>query len=115
MSTLAKEECTACRADAPPVGEAESEQLLRDLPEGKVIDTAEEPKLERVYTFDDFVGALAFTNKVGELAEAADHHPALTTEWGKVTVKWWTHKIRNLHRNDFIMAGRSDEAYAAAS
>ena len=65
-------------------------------------------RLERVFTFPDFAGALAFTNRVGAIAEAAGHHPALLTEWGRVTVGWWTHAIGGLHRNDFIMAARTE-------
>src|SRR5262249_11555034 len=56
--------------------------------------------------------ALAFTNAIGELAEAEGHHPALLTEWGRTTVTWWTHKIKGLHRNDFVMAAKTDELYA---
>jgi len=115
MPDLSKEECTACRADAPPVTVDEQHHLLHELPEWRVVDKDDEPKLERVYKFENFVHALAFTNKVGEIAENAGHHPALLTEWGKVTVRWWTHKIRNLHRNDFIMAARSDEAFSRLS
>ena len=72
-------------------------------------------RLERGYRFGDFAGALAFTDAVGALAEAEGHHPAILTEWGRVTVTWWTHKIRGLHRNDFIMAAKSDAAYAAST
>ena len=61
--------------------------------------------------FGNFVDALAFTNRVGQIAEEEDHHPALLTEWGKVTVSWWTHKIRGLHRNDLIMGAKTDELY----
>ena len=59
-------------------------------------------------TFPVFASALAFTNQVGALAEAEGHHPAILTEWGRVTVSWWTHAIRGLHRNDFIMAAKTD-------
>jgi 4a-hydroxytetrahydrobiopterin dehydratase len=69
-------------------------------------------KLERVFTFKDFAEALAFTNRVGALAEAEVHHPAILTEWGRVTVTLWTHKIRGLHRNDFIMAAKVDSLTA---
>ena len=65
--------------------------------------------------FDDFAGALAFTNRVGEIAEREGHHPALLTEWGRTTVTWWTHKIGGLHRNDFIMAAKTDELHAEAT
>ena len=65
-------------------------------------------RLERAFTFSDFAAALAFTNRVGAAAEAEGHHPALLTEWGRVTVTWWTHAIRGLHRNDFVMAAKTD-------
>jgi 4a-hydroxytetrahydrobiopterin dehydratase len=49
---------------------------------------------------------------VGEVAEAEDHHPALLTEWGKVTVTWWTHAVKGLHRNDFIAAAKTDQLHS---
>ena len=61
--------------------------------------------------YKNFDEALTFTNKVGQLAEAEGHHPSILTEWGKVTVTWWTHKIKGLHRNDFIMAAKTDQLY----
>lgn len=70
------------------------------------------PRIERVFFFADFASALAFTNRVGAMADAEDHHPALTTEWGRVTVAWWTHAIGGLHRNDFVMAAKTDATYA---
>jgi 4a-hydroxytetrahydrobiopterin dehydratase len=69
-------------------------------------------RLQRAFKFKNFAEALQFTNQVGALAEEEGHHPALLTEWGKVTVTWWTHKIKGLHRNDFIMAAKTDELYA---
>ena len=71
--------------------------------------------LQRSYKFADFKSALAFTNRVGEEAEKAGHHPALLTEWGKVTVTWWTHAINGLHRNDFVMAAKTDEAFRTSN
>ena len=67
-----------------------------------------EPRIQRVFQFENFEQALSFTNRVGALAEEQGHHPALLTEWGRVTVGWWTHKIRDLHINDLIMAGKTD-------
>jgi 4a-hydroxytetrahydrobiopterin dehydratase len=69
-------------------------------------------RLERVFEFDDFAQALAFTNQVGALAEREGHHPAIVTEWGKVTVTWWTHKIKGLHQNDFAMAAKTNRLMA---
>lgn len=111
MKQLALERCTACRADSPRVTDAELAELMPQIPEWHVVEREGIPRLERTYKFKDFAEALAFTNKVGALAEAEDHHPVLLTEYGKTTVTWWTHKIKGLHRNDLVMAARSDELY----
>jgi 4a-hydroxytetrahydrobiopterin dehydratase len=89
------------------------EALKPQVPEWAVVEREGIPRLERVFEFPDFAQALAFTNRVGEIAEDEGHHPALLTEWGRVTVTWWTHKIRGLHRNDFVMAARTDEVVRA--
>ena len=103
--------CVACRSDAPTVTEVEIAELQPQVPEWEITEQEGVKKLSRVFRFDDFAKALAFTNALGELAEEEDHHPALLTEWGRVTVTWWTHKIRGLHRNDFVMAAKADELY----
>ena len=108
MGTLAAMNCVPCREGAPPVSEAETAELHRQVPEWRILERDGVKRLERVFAFPDFAAALAFTNRVGEIAEREGHHPALLTEWGKVTVTWWTHAIRGLHRNDFIMAARTD-------
>jgi 4a-hydroxytetrahydrobiopterin dehydratase len=108
MANLTAEKCTACRADAPRVTDAESAQLKPLIPDWNLGERDGIPRLERTFPFRDFAAALAFTNRVGELAEDEGHHPAILTEWGRVTVSWWTHKIRGLHRNDFIMAAKTD-------
>lgn len=110
MQRLAAMSCEACRADAPKVSAEEKAELMIQLPDWTIEEVDGEERLVRVFKFPDFVQALGFTNRVGETAEEAGHHPALLTEWGRVTVSWWTHKIGGLHRNDFIMAARSDDA-----
>ncbi|QSR84732.1 4a-hydroxytetrahydrobiopterin dehydratase [Methylacidimicrobium sp. B4] len=112
-TTLTNERCTACRKDAPRLTEAEVEELRHQVPEWKVEQRGEMPILERVFSFPDFAQALRFSQLVGELAEQEGHHPAILTEWGKVTVSWWTHKIRGLHRNDFVMAAKTGALYEA--
>jgi len=107
---LSEQVCEACRADAPRVSDDELKALLREIPDWAPVVRDGILQLERVFTFGDFAQALAFTNKVGALAEEAGHHPAILTEWGKVTVTWWTHKIKGLHKTDFILAARTDEA-----
>ena len=115
MSELAKGHCEPCRKGAPQVTEAEAAELRREVPEWEMIERGGEKMLNRVFTFTDFAAALAFTNRIGAIAEEEGHHPALMTEWGRVTVRWWTHKIGGLHRNDFMMAAKTDQAYKPAS
>ncbi|MEQ5801765.1 4a-hydroxytetrahydrobiopterin dehydratase [Halomonas sp. H10-9-1] len=109
MGQLSRESCEACRVGAPTVTEEEMKALGNAVPEWRIVERDGIMKLERTFTFKDFVQALDFTNRVGDLAQQADHHPALLTEWGRVTVTWWSHKIKGLHRNDFILAARTDE------
>ena len=113
MKTLTAERCVACRRDAPRVTEAEIAELRPEISDWQLVERDGIPRLERVFPFPSFVDALAFTNRVGALAEEEGHHPALLTEWGRVTVAWWTHKIRGLHRNDFIMAAKTDALAAS--
>ncbi len=111
MTQLAGERCVACRRDAPSVTEEEVIRLHPQVPEWNLIVEGGIRKLERTFPFSNFGRALAFTNAVGDSAEAEGHHPRLTTEWGKVTVTWWAHKIRDLHRNDFVMAAKTNDLY----
>lgn len=105
---LSGERCVACRADAPQVSEQDLPDLHAQVPEWKLVEEDGIEKLQREFSFSSFGDAIAFTNRVGDMAEELGHHPALLTEWGKVTVTWWTHKIGGLHRNDFICAARTD-------
>ena len=106
---LSQEKCEACRADAPKVSDAELKELMSMVPDWNIEVRDGVMQLEKVFQFKNFIDALEFTNQVGIIAEQEGHHPALLTEWGKVTVTWWSHKIRGLHRNDFIMAARTDQ------
>jgi 4a-hydroxytetrahydrobiopterin dehydratase len=108
MSTLSAERCVACRRDSPRVTEGEVADLKRQILDWQLVERDGGAQLERTFHVPTFADALAFTNRVGALAEEEGHHPALLTEWGRVTVTWWTHKIRGLHRNDFIMAAKTD-------
>ena len=108
MITLSKQHCEACRAGAPKVSDDEMKTLVRSVPDWNFEARDGILQLERTYTFNNFSEALAFTQEVGLQAEEEGHHPTLLTEWGKVTVTWWSHKIGGLHRNDFIMAAKSD-------
>ncbi|HTG58020.1 MAG TPA: 4a-hydroxytetrahydrobiopterin dehydratase [Terriglobia bacterium] len=108
MSILAHEKCTTCRRDSPLVTEAEIRELKPQVPHWTLVERETIQRLECIFRFRNFGEALSFTNRVGVLAEAEGHHPAILTEWGQVTVTLWTHKIRGLHRNDFVMAAKID-------
>jgi len=111
MSTagiLRKEKCTACRRDSPRVTELEINELKPEIPGWALVERDGIQRLERVFRFHNFAEALRFTNRVSSVAEDEGHHPAILTEWGRVTVTFWTHKIGGLHRNDFLMAAKLD-------
>lgn len=107
---LTNQTCIPCSGKVPPASDDEIAELKPQIPDWHIIDVGGISQLNRVYNFSDFQTALAFTNKVGAIAETEQHHPALLTEWGKVTVTWWTHALNGLHQNDFIMAAKTDEA-----
>ena len=109
---LTQMKCVPCRGGEPPLSDTDIAILQPQVPDWQVVERDGIKQLQRVYKFSNFLEALQFTNRVGQLAEEQGHHPALLTEWGKVTVTWWTHKIRGLHRNDFIAAAKTDELLA---
>jgi 4a-hydroxytetrahydrobiopterin dehydratase len=111
MEELTEQKCEACRVGAPSVTAEEMQSLKPQIPDWQVITEDSIPKLQRVFKFKNFKDAIAFTDAVGAATEAEGHHPRLTTEWGQVGVAWWTHKIKNLHKNDFIMAAKTDAIY----
>ena len=111
MSELAERDCQPCRADSPPVAASTRPALLAQLTGWSIQQAEGMDQLGAQFTFTNFATALAFANRVGELAEAADHHPRMVLEWGKAEVRWWTHAIGGLHENDFIMAARTDAAF----
>ncbi|NWG12291.1 MAG: 4a-hydroxytetrahydrobiopterin dehydratase [Acidobacteria bacterium] len=111
MDELIQRQCEPCRIGAPKVTKEEIDLLKPQVPEWVILTVEGIDRLERSFHFEDFAQALDFTVKVGELSEREGHHPAILTEWGRVTVSWWTHKIGGLHANDFIMAAKTDQAY----
>tara|TARA_Y100000768_G_scaffold180946_1_gene135502 strand:+ start:17 stop:355 length:339 start_codon:yes stop_codon:yes gene_type:complete len=108
MSDLIQQKCVACRADAPRVADDELPDLLKQIPDWQPVTDDSVLKLNKVFNFDNYSDAISFTNKIAQLAEEEDHHPAILLEWGRVEVTWWTHKIGGLHKNDFIAAAKTD-------
>ena len=111
MKQLTEMDFVATGADEPAATKEEISGWREQLPEWQVLERDGASQLERAFEFDNFAQALGFTDRVGRLAEEKNHHPTLVTEWGKVTVTWWTHSVGGLHRNDFVMAAKTDELY----
>jgi len=107
--------CVPCRGGVPTLTDPEIAELLPEVPEWRVAEVDGVKRIERTFTFPDFREAMAFAVRVGELAEAEGHHPDLHVAWGRVRVETWTHKIYGLHRNDFILAAKTDKLYAPAA
>ena len=106
MGDLADKECVPCKGGVPPLAGEELEALQEQLDESwRVVDGHH---LEREYRFKNFKLALEFTNRVGEMAEAQNHHPDIHLAWGRVGVTIWTHKIDGLTKSDFIFAAKTD-------
>ncbi len=111
MTELLKSSCEACRADAPVLKDNEIKVLLSQIPSWKVYIEEDIKKIICSYIFINYTDSRNFLNKVADLAEEEDHHPEIILEWGKVTVSWWSHKIKGLHKNDFICASKTDALF----
>jgi 4a-hydroxytetrahydrobiopterin dehydratase len=112
MSELAARNCVPCKGGVPPLKGKEIEPLLSQLEGWNAVD---EHHLAKTYKFPDFVRALKFVNRVGEIAEKEWHHPDLYLAWGRVRIEIWTHKINGLTESDFVFAAKADQAYSTQS
>jgi 4a-hydroxytetrahydrobiopterin dehydratase len=105
MTDLASQKCVPCKGGVPPLIEAQVRDLLSRL-DGWGVE--KNHHILRTFTFPDFVKALSFVNKVGELAEKEQHHPEIYLAWGMVRIEIWTHKINGLTESDFVLAAKID-------
>ena len=110
MNDLAQSSCVPCRGGVPPLTESEIAPLRAQVPQWQVVTVDGIARLRREFHFTDFRSAMAFAVHVGLVAEREDHHPDLHVAWGRLVVETWTHKIRGLHENDFILAAKIDRA-----
>ena len=111
MTQLFKETCVACSIDTIPLSRDEIESLMPEIEGWELINDDHINKLRRVFVTGDYTRSMTFTNEVAALAEEADHHPQLIVDYGAVTVIWWSHKIKGLHKNDFIMAAKTSALF----
>ena len=106
QSGLARQRCISCEGKVPALTETESSELLKKLGSDWKLDSG---KLTRRFRFNDFVQSLSFVNRVGEIAEAEGHHPDILIEYNHVCLTLYTHSIKGLSQNDFILAAKIDE------
>ena len=111
MTDLSQLKCIACRGGDPKLTDAEIEELHPQVHEWELVVQDDLLRLQRVFKLKNYAEALEFTNKIALLAEEEDHHPLIILEWGRVTVAWWTHVVKGLHKNDFIMAAKTDHIF----
>lgn len=111
MEELAKQPILSYAKYDEPLTEEQTEVYLKVLPDWKIVFREGNPRLEKNYSFDDFMGAVNFANQVADLAEEAHHHPDILISWGKCAVRWWTFVYKRLHENDFIMAARTEKLF----
>jgi len=113
MTELAQLKCVACRGGDSMLTDDEIAKLHLQIPEWQIMEVDGIKRLQRIFKLKDFVESIAFTNKIAMISEKEDHHPMIITEWGRVTIQWWTHVVKGLHKNDFIMASKTDELFGS--
>jgi len=112
---LSKKSCEACREGVPVLSDIEINELMPQIPSWIVHEEDGLKRLVCSFAFSSYQDSLDFTNNIARLAEEEDHHPEIVLEWGNVTVSWWSHKIKGLHKNDFICASKTDDIFKAAN
>jgi 4a-hydroxytetrahydrobiopterin dehydratase len=113
MNELTQLNCVACRGGDPKLSDSEIADLQEQIQGWELKEVDSVSRLEKIYKLKNYTEALEFTNKIAAIAEEEDHHPLIILEWGRVTVQWWTHVVKGLHKNDFIMAAKTDELAAS--
>ena len=110
MTDLSQQTCSVCEIGTPTLPDDQQIELLKDL-DGWDIDRTNISRLVKVFKFKNYKQPLEFANLIASLAESQNHHPKIIIEWGEVTLEWWSHEIKGLHKNDFICAAKSDKFY----
>ena len=109
--SLKESKCEACTIDAPLATENQKKEFMSDIDGWQIDNKAGIEQLCKTFNFKNYFDGLGFLKAVAEMAEENDHHPKLVLEWGKVEVRWWSHKIQGLHKNDFICCFKNDEIF----
>jgi 4a-hydroxytetrahydrobiopterin dehydratase len=111
MNNLSEIKCESCKPGAPLVTQKEIKEYMPLIPDWEIVEEEGVRKLKREYLTGDYHATMKLVNFIAELANEEDHHPLMVVEYSSLTVLWWSHKIKGLHLNDFIMAAKSDAAF----
>jgi 4a-hydroxytetrahydrobiopterin dehydratase len=111
MTALSELTCEACSASAKLLTSTGIKSLLLEIPEWQVILDSDIQKLTCEFQTKNYKKSMSFTNAVATLAESINHHPQIIVEYSSVTVVWWSHNIKGLHKNDFIMAAKTSHLF----
>jgi 4a-hydroxytetrahydrobiopterin dehydratase len=111
MTDLILQDCAQIRGNETPLTNDDIVEMKRQTSMWEVVMPNGAKMLRRTFTFDMYGDGLVFTNRIARQAEQQNHHPRITLNYSDVVVEWWTHAINGLHRNDFIMAARTDKTY----
>lgn len=101
--------CEACHSGSPVLSDNEVQRLHAQVPDWDIIDVDGIPRLSRTFQLKGWQGPVSLVNAVAQIADENDHHPRIVLDWGHVHVEWWTHAIKGLHKNDFVMAAKTDK------
>jgi 4a-hydroxytetrahydrobiopterin dehydratase len=115
VTTPPQDTCAACEFDAPKVDEIALNTFLSANTGWTLQHDQDIRKIKQTYRFKNFADAMVFTNAVAALAERHGHHPTIITEWGAVSLEWWSHKIKDLHQLDLELAGQCDVLFQGKS
>ena len=111
MKKLSEQSCSACQPNSTLLAQDEIKELLLHLEGWQVVTENNTQKLTRIFNTKKYANSMSFTNRIAELAETINHHPLLIVEYASVTVVWWSHEIKGLHKTDFIMAAKTDTLF----
>ena len=109
MTKLNQMECEACDGSEKRLSPHEIQTLMQEVLEWSLIEDSGTQKLRREFNTKNYKKSISFVNAIAELAESVNHHPLLIVEYSSVTVEWWSHNINGLHKNDFIMAAKTND------
>ena len=111
MKEYSKLSCEACDSNSSPLSPVEIESLMVSFTEWQLVEVDGIQQIQATFKTQNFENSVAFTNLLAQVSDHENHHPRIILEYSSVTVEWWSHSIKGLHKNDFIMAAKTEDIY----